>query len=394
MPPGRAERAPEGELRMVEGVTRRLPWGPPQSASRPAPPRGEHLGPHRRLVLGGGLGLAACGREASGQPVDAPPLKSLAPFPIGVAVRAPLLDEPDYAGLAARHFSQVTAEWEMKMEYVVQPDGGFRFDRPDRIAAFARGNGMRLFGHALVWYANEPEGFARLDESRQGFEAALRNYIAAMVGRYRGLASGWDVVNEPVMADGEGWRESLWTRRLGQIGHFRVAFEAAREADPDAVLFINDYHLESRPAKLNAYLRLIERLLAEGVPLGGIGCQTHTAAELAPGAITATLKSLARFGLPIHLSEMDVSTAQGGALASRARAEQHQVRLYAEAVEAFAALPDRQRFAFTVWGLRDGDSWLKREDASDAPLLFDSLGRAKPAFHAVVDAVRGADRPQ
>jgi len=198
------------------------------------------------------------------------------------------------------------------------------------IAAFARRNGMRLFGHTLLWYANEPEGFARLDESRQSFEGALRNYIAAMVGRYRGLASGWDVINEPVMADGEGLRESLWSRKLGQTGQFKVAFEAARAADPAAVLFINDYHLESRPAKLRRYMQLIEQLLADGVPLGGIGCQTHCWSELPAGSITATVKVLAGFGLPIHLSEMDVSTVQGGMLASRAEAERRQARLYAE----------------------------------------------------------------
>eukprot|EP01035_Chromulina_nebulosa_P042099 gene42099-57000_t len=96
-------------------------------------------------------------------------------------------------------------------------------------------HGMRLFGHTLVWYANEPDGFVKLDESRQSFEGALRNYVTAMVGRYRGLAAGWDVVNEPVMENGEGWRESLWTRKLGQIGHFKVAFEAAKAADPDTV---------------------------------------------------------------------------------------------------------------------------------------------------------------
>ena len=359
-----------------------------QAFGLPAPPRGEHL-LTRRLILASGLTLAACGREpATAQPIPEPPLKSLAPFPIGTCVRAPELSDPAYGDLAARHFSQLTAEWEMKMEYAVQPDGSFRFDRADAIAAFARTHGLRLFGHTLVWYANEPEGFVKLDESRQSFEGALRNYITAMVGRYRGLAAGWDVVNEPVMENGEGLRESLWTRKLGQTGHFRVAFEAAKAADPAATLFINDYHLESRPAKLATYMRLIEQLLKDGVPLGGIGCQTHCWSELAPGAITATLKALSGFGLPIHLSEMDVSVVQGGMLANRAEAEQRQARLYSEAVDAFAALPERQQFAFTVWGLRDKDSWLKRENAADRPLLFDDAGRPKAAFGAVVDALR------
>lgn len=345
----------------------------------------------RRGVLAAGLALplVACGSEpATGQPIDAPPLKSLAPFPVGVAVQAAQVNDPAWATLAARHFSQLTAEWEMKMEYIVQDDAGFRFDRADAIAAFARRQGMRLFGHTLVWYANEPDAFKDLDERRQSFEGALANYVTAVVGRYRGLASGWDVVNEPIKDDGTGPRDSLWSRKLGQVGHFRVAFEAAKAADPGAVLFTNDYHLESKPAKLASYMRLIEQLLHEGVPLGGIGCQTHTASELPAGALTRTLKSLASFGLPIHLSEMDVSTVQGGAFASRHEAQAAQARLYGEAMDAFTALPDRQQFAFSVWGLRDGDSWLKRENKADAPLLFDDAGQPKPAFGAVVDALR------
>ena len=303
-------------------------------------------------------------------------------------MQAAQLGDPAWTSLAATHFSQLTAEWEMKMEYVVQTDGTFRFDRADAIAGWARQRGLRLFGHTLVWYANEPDAFKQLDESRQSFAGALANYVTAMVGRYRGVAAGWDVVNEPIKDDGSGPRDSLWSRKLGQVGHFKVAFDAARAADPDAVLFTNDYHLESKPAKLASYMRLIEQLLREGVPLGGIGCQTHTASELPAGAITRTLKALASFGLPIHVSEMDVSTVQGGMLANRAEAERRQAALYGEAMSAFAALPERQQFAFSVWGLRDGDSWLKRENRADTPLLFDDAGRAKPAFAAVAAALR------
>jgi endo-1,4-beta-xylanase len=190
------------------------------------------------------------------------------------------------------------------------------------------------------------------------------------------------------MENGEGLRESLWSRKLGQTGHIHVALEAAKAADPDAVLFINDYHLESRPPKLRRYMQLIEQLLAQGAPLGGIGCQTHCWSELAPGAITATIEALAGFGLPIHISEMDVSTVQGGAFASPAEAQARQAKLYAEAIDAFTALPDRQQFAFSVWGLRDRDSWLKKENAADWPLLFDDAGRPKAAFTAVADALR------
>lgn len=345
----------------------------------------------RRGVLGSALALAACGPKANSQPVGGPvaPLKSLAPFPIGTAVQARFLEDPAYAALVGDHFSQLTAEWEMKMEYTVQDDGSFRFDRPDAIAAFARARGMKLFGHTLVWYAQEPAGFVNLDESRTSFARAYDSYITAFVGRYRGQASGWDVVNEPIKDDGSGLREHLWSRRLGEIDHMVRAFHVARAADPDAVLLVNDYNLESNPAKLDQYLRLIDRLLKAGAPISGIGCQTHCNADLPAGALTRTIQALARFGLKIHVSEMDVSIVRaGGWFVSREEKEAAQARLYAEAMTAFAALPERHQFAFTVWGVRDPESWLVKENGTDTPLLFDGAGRPKPALRAVEAALR------
>jgi endo-1,4-beta-xylanase len=317
------------------------------------------------------------------------PLKSLAPFPIGTCIQDRQLDDAAFTALLTRHFSQITAEWEMKMEYIVREDGGFRFDRPDRMAAFAQDHGMRLFGHTLVWYAQEPEAFKRLDENRVSFGQAYDNYITAVVGRYRGRASGWDVVNEAVKDDGSALRDHLWSQRLGELDHMVRAFSVAHAADPAAPLFINDYNLESNPAKLSQYQRLIDRLLKAGAPLSGIGCQTHCNADLPAGALTRTIQALARFGLPIHISEMDVSVVRArGLLVPRAEKEAAQARLYAEAVTAFAALPARQQFAFTVWGVRDSDSWLRKESASDTPLLFDAEGRPKLALQAVEAALR------
>jgi endo-1,4-beta-xylanase len=342
------------------------------------------ISPTRRAVVGAALALAACGEKAQSQPpgeppIAIPPLKSVAPFPVGTCIQAGQLDDPAFAQLVAAQVSQLTPEWELKMEYVVQSDGSYRFDAPDRIATFAADNGMRLFGHTLVWYAEKPAFFERLDGAafRQAFEA----YVQTVVGRYRGRVVGWDVVNEAVTDDGAGWRDSLWSQRLGQLDHMRIAYDLAHAADPGAVLFLNDYNLETNPKKRATFLGLAEALLKAGAPLGGLGTQTHVPADLAPGAMTETLKELASLGLKVRISEMDVSLAAGGVA-------QQQARVYAEAAEAFAALPAHQRFDFTFWGLEDSQSWLRRENASDKPLLFDGQGRAKPAAQAWEAALR------
>lgn len=338
----------------------------------------------RRSILAGAFALAACNRKADAQtPVDIPPLKSVAGFPVGTCVQASQLADPAFANLVATQASQLTAEWEMKMEYICADDGTYRWDAPDAIAAFARNRGLRLFGHTLVWYAQKPAAFARLAPTRDRFADAYRAYVGNVVSRYRGLACGWDVVNEAVAEDGAGWRDSLWSQTLGPLDHMVIAFKAAREADADAPLFLNDYNLESLPAKRTTFLKLAEALLKAGAPLTGVGTQTHIAADLAPGALTTAIRDLASLGLLVHISEMDVSiTRARGLIKDRADLEAKQARLYGEAAEAFSSLPARQRFAFTHWGLRDPDSWLKRENAADTPLLFDAQGRPKAAAAA------------
>jgi endo-1,4-beta-xylanase len=343
---------------------------------------------HRRAFVGAALALAACGQKAQSQPrVSIAPLWSVAPFPVGSCVQAGQLDDPAFAQMLAAQVSQLTPEWELKMEYVLQADGAYRFDAPDRIASFAADHGMRLFGHTLVWYAQKPTFFEGLDGAafRQAFEA----YVQTVVGRYRGRAVGWDVVNEAVNDDGEGWRDSLWSQRLGRLDHMRIAYDLAQGADPAATLFLNDYNLETNPKKRATFLGLAEALLKAGAPLGGLGTQTHVPADLAPGAITAAVNDLASLGLKVRISEMDVSLAGARAfMAAPDDLRRRQAALYAEAAAAFAALPAQQRADFTFWGLEDSQSWLHRENASDAPLLFDDQGRPKPAALAWERALR------
>ena len=116
--------------------------------------------------------------------------------------------------------------------------------------------------------------------------------------------------------------------------------------------------------------------------------------DIAPGAIARCLTTMAGFGLPIHVSEFDCSLQSGRKLDLRSRADKRaaQRRVYAEALEAFHALPARQQFAFTVFGLRDRDSWLRTPpnagDGTDEPVLFDDAGRPKPVFWTVADTLR------
>jgi len=354
----------------------------------------------RRALLAAPLALAACDRFAAARPAAgrlAPPLKDIVPAPFGATGMTWQLDQPDWVEQILRHCSQLTPEWEQKMERTLGPGFSHDFSASDRVVAFARDNGLRVHGHTLIWYSQGSEVFDDATVPRARFAAEYDRYITSFVGRYRGQMAGWDVVNEPVAEDGDGLRDCHWSRALGMDGYMVRAFEQARAADPDAVLFLNEYNLENIPAKGATFLRLVERLLKLGAPIGGIGTQSHLNIEIPAGQITTFMRDAASLGLPIHVSELDFPIQRDGGrmpdLRPTAERRAQQVARVGELAEAFAALPERQRYAFTTWGLRDTDSWLLREDGKargdESPLLLDAAGHPNPAYQALVDAFTG-----
>lgn len=382
--------------------------------------------PTRRSALAGALALSACGRPGAAAPSQGeaalfptaagrsgggfspaadpgggplPRLRDLAPFVLGDEVLTYGFADPVYVELARTQFRQLTIGYEAQMEHLVQPDGSLRFDDADRVAAFVLGGGQLLQGASLIWHAAAPDAFKRLQGDAAAFARAYDGYIREVVGRYRGRVRGWDVVNEPINDDGTAQRDSLWSRVLGPDQYMVRAFQVAREADPDAVLFLNEGGQEIRPTKLDRLVRLVDRLLKAGAPITGLGAQLHVDIDIAPGDIARCLKAMAGFGLPIHVSEFDCSLQSERRVDLRSRADKRaaQQRVYAEALEAFHALPARQRFAFTVFGLRDRDSWLRvppnAGDGTDEPLLFDDAGRPKPVFRTVADTLKAMRRP-
>jgi GH35 family endo-1,4-beta-xylanase len=238
----------------------------------------------RRALLAAVPALAACDRFASAQdaPVSAPPLKSVSPAPFGTCIQAGHIDDPAWVALARANVSQLTPEWEMKMEYIAADglDAPYRFDRTDRIVDFAQANGMAVHGHTLIWYSQGGDLVAGLSGAE--FDRVFDDYVATVAGHYRGKVRSWDVVNEPITDDGEGMRDCHWSREYGADGYVLRAFQKAKAADPEAVLFLNDYNLENTPRKGAEFLRLVERLLKAGCPLEGIGTQAHLDIEIPP----------------------------------------------------------------------------------------------------------------
>ena len=318
-------------------------------------------------------------------PVAVDPLRNAAGASgklVGTAVQSGLLGASQYGSVVTRHFNYLTAEYEMKMATIAQSPGFSNFAAGDAIVGFAAAGGMRVKGHALVWHGSVPGWVDAL--APDDFRAMFQSYIREVVAHYRGHVLAWDVVNEAVADDGSGLRDTVFRRKLGD-GYVAEAFRLARQADPGARLIYNDYGGEGLNPKSNRIYDLVRSLIAEGVPIDGVGLQMHITAANPPSAasVAANMRRLADLGLQVNISEMDVRIRDApGGLTMRLELQKS---VYKSMV---AVCVDEPRCdAVTFWGFTDAHSWIDSRFGADDPLLFDEQYAAKPAFFGVLEAL-------
>ena len=207
-----------------------------------------------------------------------------------------LVDGERERDLVLEHNTSITAEYEMKADQIAHGPGDYDFTASDRIVDFAETNGLQVRGHALLWYRTTPDFF--LTGTRDEIRTKLQDYITAVVSRYRGRVQVWDVVNEAVTDNATDatapYRDDAWFAAVGS-DYLAWAFEAARAADPDAKLFINDYGTENAD-KRERYVAIIRDLLDAGVPLDGVGHQMHLNHTRTVDDVEAALDAVAAFG--------------------------------------------------------------------------------------------------
>jgi endo-1,4-beta-xylanase len=332
--------------------------------------------------------LGACGGKSAptgpSTPVSDPdPLRTAAAAAgklVGTAVQSSYLNDARYAAVFSRHFNYVTAEYEMKWDPIEKTRGAENFSGGDAIANYAATHGMQVKGHALVWHQAVPPWVEGLDAAELRTE--LERHIRSVASHYRGRVVAWDVVNEAIDDAGFGLRNSIFRQKLGD-GYIAEAFRIAHEADPQALLFYNDYGGEGTGGKSDAIYTLVSGLRAQGVPIDGVGLQMHVRAAAPPSGadVSANMRRLAALGLRVNISEMDVRTGDAGTTASLAA----QQSAYHALVGACVAEPACD--AVTFWGFTDAHSWIYSQYGVDAPLLFDAQYAPKPAFYGVLDAL-------
>jgi endo-1,4-beta-xylanase len=320
------------------------------------------------------------------------PLRELAGdrrLPIGTCVDMDVLAGSDrYAQAIAREFDIVVAENAFKPHHVWTGPHAYDFSRTDRLAQFAMDRGMILRGHTLVWHQAVPMWLEQSGMSAGDIKALLRDYIHAIVGRYRGTVTMWDVVNEAISDDDpSGLRtKSFWYETLG-ADYLALAFQWAHEADPDARLFYNDYEAEAVNPKSDAVYELVKDLQAAGVKIHGIGLQCHLInGWRAEETHRANIRRFVDLGLEWQVTEADVRIQLDGNQPTEAQLRD-QAAAYRDLIELCLSEPACTGFLF--WGFTDRYSWIPGfRKGWGAALPFDEEYRPKPAFYAVAEALR------
>lgn len=322
-------------------------------------------------------------------------------FSIGVAV-SPRALSTDEARLIVNEFNSVTAENAMKMGPIHPKENEYFWKHADSIVAFAERNKLKIRGHTLCWHSQVP-GWMFIDAdsnqvSKEVLLARLKDHITTVVSRYKGKIYAWDVANE-VISDrkDEFYRDSQWYKICGPE-FIAKAFEYAHAADPDALLFYNDYN-EINPVKRKKIIQLVTELKAAGVPIHGIGLQGHWSSDEPTRAqLDSTLTEFAALGLPLQITELDVSVypkehgrrerkPQDDLSDFTPEREAKQAAAYAIYFELFRKHKSSLT-SVTFWNISDRHSWLDNfpvRNRKDYPLLFDANLKRKQAYHKVVD---------
>ncbi|OQP06139.1 1,4-beta-xylanase [Geobacillus sp. 46C-IIa] len=314
-------------------------------------------------------------------------------FRIGAAVNPVTLEAQQ--SLLIHHVNSLTAENHMKFEHLQPEEGRFTFNIADQIFDFARSHHMAVRGHTLVWHNQTPSWVFQDSQGhfvdRDVLLERMKSHISTVVQRYKGKVYCWDVVNEAVANEGSEWlRSSTWRQIIGD-DFIQQAFLYAHEADPEALLFYNDYN-ECFPEKREKIYTLVKSLRDRGIPIHGIGMQAHwSLTRPSLDEIHAAIERYASLGVILHITELDISMFEfddhrKDLIAPTNEMVERQAERYEQIFSLFKEYRDIIQ-SVTFWGIADDHTWLDHfpvQGRKNWPFLFDEQHKPKPAFWRVV----------
>ena len=335
-------------------------------------------------------GCAPSAPVTASSSASALPLRQLAQprgLAIGTAVNTSLLADATYSGIVADQFSTVTPENAMKWSEIEPTQGVYNWGPADQLVDFAQQHGQKVRGHTLVWHQQVPAwvGTAAATMTDAEFTALVKKHVQDEVTHFKGRIWQWDVVNE-ALDEGGAPRETIFRQHLGD-DYIAQVFQWAHEADPDALLFYNDYGIESSNSKLRKVVTMVSDLKARGVPIDGVGFQAHFDENYGVPDMAAALKMVTDLGLKVVVTEMDVRGAPGadGSISNPDRVGKLYQASLAACLGAGGAC-----LSFTYWGVSDKDSWVPQAFPGQlAACLYDPTYQPNPWYSQVAAVLAG-----
>lgn len=322
-------------------------------------------------------------------------------FPIGVAVSPSNLTlGTGERVIIDKEFNSLTAENVMKMGPMHPQENTYYWDDADKIVNFAIANNMKVRGHTLCWHSNTPSWILKNSDgttvTKEVLLNRLKDHITQVVTRYKGKVYAWDVVNEAIDDNpAKIYRESSWYNICGEE-YIAKAFQWAHEADPDALLFYNDYSTESASKRDKIYT-FLKGLIDAGIPVHGIGLQGHWSVSWPSEAeLRSAIVKYASLGIKIQITELDVSVYSNnedfsvrtpGDDTFTADREQKQLDKYKMIFRVFRDYKS-EITGVTFWNVSDKRSWLDNfpvTNRKNYPLLFDQNYNRKRVYFEVVN---------
>lgn len=311
-------------------------------------------------------------------------LKDLAPpdFAIGGVMGGydtPSFDLPTLE-FAKAEFNAVTAKAFMPFGPWDDPNQPIDTSGLTRNVSWAASNGLRVHAHVLVyptenvrlpWFAGLPN---------EDVEATLAQYVSTMATSTAGNVWVWDVVNEIIgdngdAMDADGLRIGLGSgdgfvpyKEYAAMGpdYISKAFQWAKAADPNAILIVNEYSVETINDKSDRLFAYCKKLRDAGVPIDGVGFQNHwldVRYEPDYPSIRANFQRFADEGFQIFITEADIAST----ITSNPDQEppttvqlQQQASVFRELLQI--ALDQPACKSFLMWDFTDETSWLQDTD--------------------------------
>ncbi|WP_445737391.1 endo-1,4-beta-xylanase [Mariniflexile sp.] len=319
------------------------------------------------------------------------------PFFVGVAVKAQQLNTGSaYDVVLKNEFSSITAEYEMKMDPISTGSGTYNWVAADKIVKYGNDNGINVHAHVLVWHNAVPNWLKDFSGTDAEFALEVKKYITAVVTHFAGKVKSWDVVNEAVDDNGN-MRNTVFLTKMGP-NYIKDCYQWARDAanaagDTNLLLFYNDYATSTNINKQNKVFAIVDDLKASNL-IDGLGFQMHnTYLSPAKTQMEADINRAVAKGLKIHVSELDIQVNQNNDITTFTNERKlAQKDKYKEIVKIYNALPAANKYALTVWGFKDNESWIPystdlNHPGNDWPLLYDNNFEIKSAHTGFLEGL-------